>query len=148
MHRFELSPNASLTESAALVFFGLVAGVSLSVAGLFVAQGYWPVLPFAGAELALLGWALWRTLARSRDREWITLDDGRVVLERRHGRAHERIELKRPWTRAVLEAPRYRNHASRLVLTAHGRRYEIGRFLTEAERTALARRLSELLPMV
>src|SRR5258705_8678146 len=51
VERIELAPNCSLTVRAAAAFFGTLAFVTLAVALLFVVQGYWPVLPFAGLEL-------------------------------------------------------------------------------------------------
>ena len=56
--RIEISPHCSLTTRGAWLFFGSVCVTSFSLAGFVALQGFWPVLPFAGLEMALLGWAL------------------------------------------------------------------------------------------
>ena len=55
MHRFDLCANCSLSANQAIALFAGIAGISLAFAGVFVSMGYWPVLPFAGMELAVLG---------------------------------------------------------------------------------------------
>lgn len=55
----ELVPNCSLTTRQASAFFASLCTVSFTNAGIFVLRGLlWPVLPFAGLEMARLGWAL------------------------------------------------------------------------------------------
>jgi uncharacterized membrane protein len=142
--RIELLPNCSLTPRGALFFFGVVALGSLTFAMFFVAQGYWPVLPWAGLELAVLGWALWASMRR---RHWtqtitVTPDQVEVVVRGREG--ERRIVFSRHWASVTLRRSRSW-HPSRLLLESHGRSLEIGGFLTEDERLALHRRLAELI---
>ena len=59
--RFVLAPTRSASWAQIQQFFGLVAGVSLLIAVTFACMGFWPVLPFAGAELALLWYCLYRS---------------------------------------------------------------------------------------
>ena len=56
--RIEISPNCSLSVRGALGFFAGLCCVSLSIGGLMAARGFWPILPFFGLEMLLLGWAL------------------------------------------------------------------------------------------
>lgn len=145
VHRIELSPNCSLSPGAALVAFGTIAAASLFMALVFTMQGYWPVLPFAGLELAALGWAFWLTRRRARIREYVLLDEARVVVEK-HGRGDpERVEFPRGWARVRLERAERRHHPSRLLIGASGRHCEIGRFLSEDDRRSLGDRLAVLL---
>lgn len=145
MHRFELTPNCSLSKRQAVVFFGGIAAISLSVAGTFAAAGYWPILPFAGLELAALGGALYCSQRQGRRREYICVDDRLVTVLRSTGRAEERVELPRPWTRVDLRPAPCSNWPTRLELAAMGRRVEIGAFLTDGEREGLGARLREVL---
>ena len=145
VHRIELSPNGSLTWQSAAIFFGSIAAASLFIALIFLAQGYWPVLPFAGLELAFLGWALWHSMRKSRQRDTIVLEDQRVVVEKHRVHSHQRMEFPRFWTRVRLEPAVHRHHPSRLLIRAHGRGCEIGDFLTDDERESLRLRLAELL---
>jgi len=142
--RIELLPNCSLTVQGALFFFGTVALASLTFAAFFVAQGFWPVLPWAGLELGVLGWALWATMRRRRWTQTITVtpDDVEVILRGREG--ERRIVFSRHWAAVTLRRARGW-HPSRLVIESHGKGLEIGSFLTEDDRRALHRRLAELI---
>jgi uncharacterized membrane protein len=51
----QLSPNCSLTPRGAALFFGSICLVSFSIALAMTLKGLWPVFPFAGLEMALLG---------------------------------------------------------------------------------------------
>lgn len=142
--RIELLPNCSLTVPAALLFFGAVALASLTFAMFFVLQGLWPVLPWAGAELALLGWALWASMRRRHWTQTITVTDRDVEVTTRGPEGERRIVFSRHWASVKLRAPQGW-HPSRLLLESHGRACEVGSFLTEEERRALHRRLGELI---
>lgn len=142
-NRIELVPHCSLTPRGAAVFFGGLAAVSFGIAGIFAAQGFWPVLPFAGLEMAVLGWALNASFARRRQAEAITISDEDVVIERIEGA--ERHRFSRHWAQVRLRRPASRLHPSRLLIESHGRALEVGRFLTEEERRGLAVRLQRLI---
>lgn len=145
VHRIELVPNGSLSWQTAAIFFGSIASASLFIALVFAFQGYWPILPFAGLELALLGWALWHSMRKSRQRDMLVLEPQRIVVEKYRLDGHQRVEFPRVWTRALLEQGGHRHRPSRLFLRGHGRSCEIGDFLTDEERNSLQSRLTELL---
>src|SRR5262245_44660681 len=73
--RVVIGPNASLSEAQAWAFMGWMCAVGFGIAAVFAARGYWPILPFAGLELAALGAALWVTQRRNRYREVISVTD-------------------------------------------------------------------------
>ncbi len=52
------SPLLAERARGALLFFGSVCFTTFGIAAIATVLGYWPVLPFAGAEMLLLGWAL------------------------------------------------------------------------------------------
>jgi uncharacterized membrane protein len=139
-------PNQSLSWSGNKLFFGAIAGVSLSVAGVLTFLGFWPVLPFAGLELAALGWALYRCARRAQWREVIRIDGDRVEVIAGRVEPERRWSANRHWTRVAVEPPRFRGHPTRLLLRSAGRAVELGAFLTEEERQRLARLLREALP--
>lgn len=141
MHLFELSPNCSLTPRSAACFFASIVGVSLTIATVFAAMGYWPVLPFTGLEMLLLGAALRYSLKRGQRRQYIQVDGERVIVHRLSRERSESVEFARPWTRLELRA----TGPSRLFVASMGRRVEVGEFLTDAERLGLRRRLAEVL---
>lgn len=142
--RIDLLPNCSLTPAGALFFFATVAVSSLTFASFFVVQGLWPVLPFAGLELALLGWALWATLRRRHWTQTITVTDDDVEIVTRGREGERRIVFARHWASVKLRGP-HGGRPGRLLVESHGQACEVGSFLVEEERRALARRLSALI---
>jgi uncharacterized membrane protein len=142
--RIELAPNCSLTPRGAVLFVGSLACVTFAVAGFFAYRGLWPILPFAGLEIGLLAWAVRASMRRGREREVITISDGEVLIEQRWLAAHRKAVFPRHWARVTLHDPRAALHPSRLTIESHGRACEVGRFLTEDERRALAVQLRRL----
>jgi uncharacterized membrane protein len=140
----ELRPRCSLTPQGARVFVGIVAGTTFGVGSLFALQGFWPVLPFAGLEIAVLVWAVRASLRAGVERETIVISERWVTITH-HGVTGERCSVfPRHWAKVKLRAPPVALHPSRLMLESHGRACEVGRFLTEDERRNLAARLTQL----
>jgi uncharacterized membrane protein len=121
-----------------------VAATTAAVAGICSWHGFWPVLPFAGAEIALLVWAVGVTQQRARLRERITISYDSVLIETSDATATRRSVFPRHWAKVKLRVPQAALYPSRLMIESHGRAREVGRFLTEAERRALAARLKTL----
>lgn len=145
VHRFELRPNSSLSPRAAAFFYLSITTVSLGLAGGFAWHGYWPILPFAGLELAGLGAALWVVQRRGQVREYLHIDDERVTFRRVRGPQRLEHEFRRPWTRLELRRAPVAHWPSRLLIRSQGRAVEVGAFLTEDERLALRDRLGTVL---
>lgn len=146
--RFILQPNRSISwRQLKLVFAGLCT-FSLTNALVMTGLGFWPVLPFAGIELLAVGCALYVVARRCRRREVISIDADRVHIERGHDRPESNWNLARYWARVVVERPRKRWYASRLLIRAQGCAVEVGSFLTEHERHRLATELSRNLGRV
>ena len=140
----DLAPHCSLSPRGAVGFFALVCVGTFGVAGVFTALGFWPVLPFAGAEMLLLGWALKANMARRHERESIDISDTEVVIEYTHG-ATRRVVYPRHWARVKIRRPNSPLHRGQLVIESHGRAHEVGKFLTEEERRQLAAELRRLI---
>lgn len=132
-------PNVSLTAKTRLVSFLVIAGVTLAVALLFAVHGMWMVLPFAGFEIALLGWAFYHLHCHARDFERITVNDEHVLVETLDYKRAGRIEFQRYWARLVV--CRTPTRGPRLYLRSHGRQVEIGRFMNDEERAQVARQM-------
>src|SRR6202790_5595376 len=79
----QLSPNCSLTPRGAALFFGSICAVSFSIALAMALKGLWPIFPFAGLEMLILGWALRSSLQRRHCLQTITVTEDRVVVETR-----------------------------------------------------------------
>lgn len=143
-HRIVLAPHCSLTTRGAWIFFATVCAGTLAVSGFVAAQGFWPVLPFAGLELGLLGWALWRSMQRRHHRQTIVVSESEVLVA--EGRNDTpRASFPRHWARVSVQRAFSAWHPSRLLIESHGRACEIGGFLTEEERRRTAARLAALI---
>ena len=139
--RIEIRPNCSLSVRAARVFFAGACLVPFGMGGVFAWKGFWPILPFAGLEMALLAWALKLSLERRFHRQTITVTDDQVRVESHDGRGSSQVVFPRHWAQVKLRRPAARLHPCRLTIESHGRQYELGGFLTEEERRGLALRL-------
>jgi uncharacterized membrane protein len=143
--RIDIVPNCSLSTRGALVFFGSLCFATFGIAGLMTLRGFWPILPFAGLEMGLLGWALRRSLERRHHTETITVSEDDVRIEQRDRAHYVEVVFPRHWARVKLRRPHSRLHPSSLTIESHGRRCEVGSFLTEQERRGLAQRLTRLI---
>jgi uncharacterized membrane protein len=142
--RITLAPNCSLTPSGARIFFAATCLFSLSFALFFVLQGFWPVLLFWALEMVGLGVALHASLRRRNYTQTVVITDSRVSLVTRSQHGEAKQEFARHWTKVRLRSPPRRLGVSRLTIECYGRAYEVGSFLTEEDRCALAQRLSSL----
>lgn len=140
----ELTPRCSLTPSSAGVFIAVVAGTTFAVAGVFAARGMWPVLAFAGLEIALLAWAVRASMREGSKRETITIDEDSITIRRIDPGGEHFSVFPRHGSRVTLRTPQTALHPSRLLLESRGRACEVGRFLTEDARQSLAARLQQL----
>lgn len=144
----QLSPNCSLTPRGAALFFGSLCLVTFSISLAMALKGLWPIFPFAGLEMLLLGWALRASLQRRHYSQTITVTDDRVAVETRRRERCEQVEFPRHWAQVKLRRPAARLHPSRLTIESHGHQCELGSFLTEEERRGLALRLQRLIGRV
>lgn len=136
---YELVPNRSISARGLTMCFAAIASVSLGWATFFALQGLWVPLPFAGLELAALGLALTYVFKRGQRWELVRIEDNAVSVFRDDG--SKLFGYAPQWTRVELAPGKYASYPHRLVLSSHGREVEIGAFLNEEERLALANRL-------
>ena len=108
----------------------------------YALYGYWPVLPFAGLEVIVLGAAFYITLYRSGAREVVHVGADTVSVEKGRDKPQQCWECPRAWAQVRLEPSPIRWYPSRLAIRFQGRQVEIGKFLNEAERRALAKELT------
>ncbi len=142
-----IGPNASLSRLQAWGFMGLLGSVSLAIGGFFAVQGFWPILPFAGLELAAVGLALGHSLRRNAYREVVSFEAETISIAfGMAGRgAAAQVKLSRSGTRVLLESGPHRNSPTQLRLSCGGQTVLLGRCLTDAERERIAMRMRELI---
>lgn len=137
-------PNRALAPMHARRLALFAAAISLPIAFAFSAFGAWPVLPFAGIEVAALWLALHHLQRHAGDEERIEVDEAEVVVSRLVAGRCEQHRFSRYWARVRLEQPPD-GAAQRLFLHSHGRELEIGGLLTEPQKLALAQALNKKL---
>ncbi len=140
--RVIVRPNRTLTLRGMTVLFAGLTLVVLTIGIGFTLAGAWPVLPFAGLELALVGAVLYRLYRHADDHERILVDRERVTVIRRRGRHEWRDEFQRYWTKVTLERSRGW-HPSRLKVGSHGRFVVIAADVNEKERESLSAALND-----
>jgi uncharacterized membrane protein len=143
--RVEIHPNCSLSVRGARRFFFAACVVPFGMSGVLAWKGFWPILPFAGLEMALLAWALKVSMERRFHSQTITVTPADVRVESRERLRSSQVVFPRHWARVKLRRPAARLHPSRLTIESHGRQCELGSFLTEEERRGLAARLQRLI---
>jgi len=146
--RIEIRPNCSLTVKSARLFFASACIVPFGLGGILAFKGFWPIVPFAGLEMALLAWALKVSLERRFYFQTITVSEADVAVESRVREGAERVVFPRHWAQVKLRRPAASLHPSRLTIESHGRQCELGSFLTEEERRGLALRLARVIGRV
>lgn len=136
---WELSPTRSMTWAQAKQFIVVVTVVSLAIGGFFFAYGYPFVIPFSGLEAAAVAAAFYLVLRDGERREVLRFEGDALVVESGKRQVERREVFNRYWVRVEITGSRYRYHPTRLVLSAHGRHLEVGRFLTDGERESFSR---------
>ena len=142
-YRFVLSPNCSISWSELLLFYLLTCLVALAVGLFFTLQGLWLVLPFSGLEMLALGIGLYVTSRKVYRREIITLDPKHTRIEKGMQRIDQSWEFKTPWIRITDELPDRRSPRRKLAISMYGESVEVGGFLANSEKEALAFQLKD-----
>ena len=143
-----IAPNCSLSVRGALLFFLTACVPCFGIAGVLTFLGFWPVLPFAGLEMLLLGVALRISLARRHHCQTIMISESDIAVESNIGKIHSEVVFPRHWAQVKLRRSTLRLHPSRLVIESHGRQCAVGDFLTEEERSGLYGKLNKLIGRV
>jgi uncharacterized membrane protein len=137
-----LWPYRSLPKRGFVWFIGGTAAL-ISVP-LFAALGtlvLWGLLPFLAATVAGIWWALNRSYRDGELTETLTLTPGRITLVRRAPDGSEQRWEANPYWVTVRLYPAGGRVAQYLTLKGEGREVELGAFLGEDERVALAEEL-------
>lgn len=127
-----------MTWREAKLFIAAVALVSLSIGMWFLLRGFPLVLPFSGLEVLAVTLAFYLVLRDGENREVISVLPQRIVVEKGRKKAESRTEFDRSWARVELAQSQRRWYPSRLSISSHGSTVELGNFLTNGEREALA----------
>jgi len=141
--RFIVRPNCALswrTTKLVLLFF---AGCFAALSAYFAAVGAWLVLPFAGLELAVLVAGFYLSALAGHACEVIEVEGPVLRIWRGRRRLNEVASLPANWSRVELRCDPRGWYPSRLFLCCHGKGFEVGSQLVEAEREELAAVLND-----
>lgn len=137
-------PNRSLGPAARRWVLLAIAATPIGIAAGAAAFGAWPILPFAGLEVALLALAFHVVGSHDADFERLEIRDHEVTVEARDASKHTRFVAHRQWARLVL---RERGRRCTLGLAYAGRTVELGRMLSDEGRRRLAEDVRSRLPV-
>ena len=142
--RLVIRRNCSLTWGQTKLAICVIGLAPLSIALAFALAGLWPVVPFAGLELLAVGLCFYHCARSAGECEVVTVSGGEIVVEKGQKRAERKWSFNRHWAAIALDRSAGTWHPSRLFIRAHAQGVEIGRFLVEQERVALAGELRKL----
>lgn len=144
IRRIVIRPNRSLTWEQTKIVYFCIASCSLAIAGAFAVMGFWPVLPFAGGEIAMLGIAFYVNALSGTSVQVVTVGGDLVKVEKERPGPRCEWSFQRAWARIDLDGPAGHG-SSRLSVRSHGKEVVLGEFLAEAERKRLAATLVDLI---
>jgi uncharacterized membrane protein len=131
-------PNRSLGAAGRRWFLGMIVATTMVVAAGAAAIGAWPVMPFAGLEVALLMLAFHLVRLHDADFERLEIGEHEVRVEARDAQSFTHFVAHRPWARVVV---RERGTRCTLGLAYAGRTVPLGRLLSDEGRRRLAQEL-------
>ena len=131
-------PNRSLGPAGRRWFLGLIGATTFAIAGGAAAIGAWPVMPFAGAEVALLVIAFHVFGRHDADFERLEIGEHEVSVESRDAARVTRFVANRSWAHVIL---RSRGECCTLDLAYAGKVVPLGRLLSDDGRRRLAQEL-------
>jgi len=140
-----IRPNQSLSWRGAVRVYVFITACCLGIGVAFALHGFWPVLPFAGLEVIVLGIAFYLCLSRSQVREVVTVNADVVTVEKGRQQPQEHWECPRAWARVALQRSPIAWYPQRLLVAFQGKQVEIGQCLNEEERSVLAGELQHMI---
>ena len=128
-------PNRSLGAAGRRVFLASIAVTTLGIGGFATAIGAWPVMPFAGLEVALVFLAFHLVRLHDADFERLEIGAYEVRIESRDAASLTRFVAHRPWARVIVSE---RGARCTLGLAYAGRTVQLGRLMSDEGRRKLA----------
>ena len=139
-----LRPNPPMTPRALLDILIAVSLVNFVFGVSFILHGAWLILPFMGADVALLAWAFQASRRAAQRHEHVTLTQSELRIARWPARGQpSEITLNPYWVRVRLEEDV--EPARKLFISSHGRSIQLGSFLAPHDRASFAEALTEAL---
>ncbi len=130
-------PNRSASWRANQLVLLALSVPSLAIATGFALLGAWPILPFAGLELAALGGALYMVNWKLQYRHVITLTDDEVCIDKGFYVPRQRWRFRREHTGLLVRRERHPWDSPGISLQDRGEAVCVGEFLNRDDGLAL-----------
>lgn len=130
--------NFSLDAVGLVGWLLALAVVTLGLAGLLAWQGFWPVLPIAAVQVALVAWILIKAWQRAWVLECIEIGPDRIEVVQQRYKRKRCHEFDAAWAVIEVERPEVAWYGPRIILRSRDKAIELGRFLTLEEKRQLA----------
>jgi uncharacterized membrane protein len=117
--------NCSFTPKQVFLFYIAQSTFSLLVAGGFLIQGIWQILPFTILELLVLAIALLIYARHALDYESITVNPNELIIETSYAGKFQSIHWNPDW----VQLGRILTKNKLIELSYQGKKLEIGQFL-------------------
>ena len=129
--------NCSVSPRQFVVFYLSLALCSLTIAMWLAARGAWPVAPFTGIELLVVGVAFVIHARHAVDYERIRLYPNRLVIEQMSAERLTQFEFNPRWVRVESGASR----RDPVMLVSRGETVAVGQHLAHYRRAQFANEL-------
>ena len=137
-YRKLLRRRHALTRRGALGLFGAYVVFTVGLGVGFALKGAWLILPFVGLEIGVIAAVMAVVARRASDFELLIVDADFVRLVRRQGKNTACFEFQRYWANIALARAEVGWYPSRLFIRSHGREVEVGMWIGEDAKAALA----------
>lgn len=135
-----LRPNPPMSPRALLFILIAVALINFAFGLSFALQGAWPIMPFLGADVALLAWAFRASRRAAKQFETVTVTPSELAVVRHPSKGpSQALSLNPYWVRVSLDGDE--EHARNLTLRSHGKTVPLGNFLSPRDRFSFAQTL-------
>ncbi|MGV6806990.1 MAG: DUF2244 domain-containing protein [bacterium] len=127
-----LTPNRSASWRQTRACLLVIGIFSLFIATIWAMLGIWMILPFAGLEVGLLSFLVYRVSLKTHQKEVLTIDAQHILLERgrlgqNHPRWQQRFDAKD--TEIVITRPRHSLSPLSICLASCDSKVPVGDFL-------------------
>ncbi|MFQ3199093.1 MAG: putative membrane protein [Paraglaciecola sp.] len=131
-----LSPNRSANWHQNKILILVIATVVMIIALAWSYMGVWLVLPFAGCEIALLSYLMYRVSYNSYQKQVITITPHTLMLQTGIYYPRQQWIFKRPDIHITIVETQPDNEFATTRLNLHGQQWiiELGTFLNQQDR--------------
>ena len=150
LEQMTIWPHRSLSPKGFGIVMGVLAGFLFLIGLGFFLAGAWPVIGFLGLELLVVWGAFKLNYRAARHRETIHTTTEELMVESQTP-AGKRAQKSFPigWLRVSLspsESPVMKSRdQQKVILSSHGEKAEIGKYLHPAEKAELSREIASMI---